>query len=91
MRRSIMPSIRVIVTLVLALTLGVVLPAAAQPLSGPEYIPLMPCRVFDSRNTSPLSGGETTNVTIAGLCGVPPTAVAANLNLTVENPQGSGI
>jgi hypothetical protein len=85
-----MASLAAVVTLVLALTLGLALPVAAQPLSGPEYIPLMPCRVFDSRNSSPLPGGETTNVPIAGLCGVPPTAVAADLNFTIVNPQGIG-
>jgi hypothetical protein len=67
-----MASIRTVMTLVLALTLGLALPGAAQPLSGPEYIPLTPCRVFDSRSGSPLPGGEVTNVTIAGVCGVPP-------------------
>jgi Chaperone of endosialidase len=85
-----MASFAAVVTLVLALTLSLALPGAAQPLSGPEYIPLMPCRVFDSRNSSPLAGGETTNVPIAGLCGVPPTAVAADLNFTIVNPQGIG-
>jgi hypothetical protein len=85
-----MASTRAILTLVLALTLGLALPVAAQPLSGPEFIPLMPCRVFDSRNTSPLPGGEPTNITIAGLCGVPPTAVAAALNFTITEPEGVG-
>jgi hypothetical protein len=50
----------------------------------------MPCRVFDSRNGAPLPGGEPTNITIAGLCGIPPNAVAANLNFTIVNPQGVG-
>jgi Chaperone of endosialidase len=91
MRRPLMASTRVIVTFALAaLTLGLALPAAAQPLSGPEYIPLMPCRVFDSRTSSPLPGGEPTNITIAGLCGVPPNAVAADLNFTIVGPQGIG-
>jgi Chaperone of endosialidase len=85
-----MASIRVSLTLVLALMLGLAVPVTAQPLSGPEYIPLMPCRVFDSRTVSPLPGGEPTNITIAGLCGVPPNAVAADLNFTIVNPQGVG-
>jgi hypothetical protein len=67
-----MASIRLVMTLVLALTLGLALPAAAQPLSGPEYIALTPCRVFDSRSGPPLPGGEVTNVAITGVCGVPP-------------------
>jgi hypothetical protein len=68
-----MVSMRVVVTVVLALTLGIALPAAAQPLSGPEFTPLMPCRVFDSRNGSPLPGGEPTNITIAGFVASRPT------------------
>jgi hypothetical protein len=81
-----MASIRAIVTLVLvALTLGLALPVAAQPLSGPEYIAVTPCRVFDSRPTA-LQGGKITNVPITGVCGVPANAVAADLNFTIVGP-----
>jgi hypothetical protein len=86
-----MASIRAIVTLLLvALTLGLALPVAAQPLSGPEYIPLMPCRVFDSRGGPRLPEREPTNITIGGVCGVPPTAIAAELNFAIVDPQGGG-
>jgi hypothetical protein len=74
----------------LVLTLGLAVSVAAQPISGPEYIPLTPCRVFDSRSGSPLPGGEITNVTITGVCGVPANAVAAALNFTVVGPVGPG-
>jgi Chaperone of endosialidase len=86
-----MASIRVVVTLVVALTLGLALPVAAQPISGPEYIPLTPCRVFDSRSgDNPLPGGEVKNVAIGGVCGVPTGAVAAGLNFTIVDPLNSG-
>jgi hypothetical protein len=85
-----MISIRVILPLVLTLTLGLALPVAAQPLSGPEYIALTPCRVLDSRMGSPLPGGEITNVPITGACGVPVNAVAAALSFTIVGPVAAG-
>ena len=58
-----MGSIRTCVMLfVLALTLSLAATAAAQPLSGPEFIPLAtPCRVLDTRATGHAHPGERAN------------------------------
>ena len=82
----------------LALTLSLATAAAAQPLSGPEYIALAtPCRALDTRLTgTPLSANVPTTIRIGEMttggvdCGVPLTAVAAALNFTITEPQGRG-
>lgn len=64
------------------------LPALAQ--SGPfQYYPLTPCRIVDTRggastNGGPIFNGQTTrNFQVRGLCGVPSTAKAVSLNVTI--------
>ena len=93
-REASMGSMRTGVLLVgLALTLSLATAAAAQPLSGPEYIPLAtPCRALDTRVTgTPLSANVTHHhPDRRGDCGVPATAVAAALNFTITEPQGRG-
>ena len=82
----------------LALTLSLAATAAAQPLSGPEFIPLAtPCRALDTRVTgTPLQANMPRTIQIGGVttggtnCGVPTTAVGAALNFTVTQPQGPG-
>jgi hypothetical protein len=86
-----MAPLRVSLTLLVALTLSLAVSVAAQPVSGPEYIPLTPCRVFDSRSGASLPGGEITNIPITGgTCGVPAGAVAADLNFTIVGPLAAG-
>jgi hypothetical protein len=79
-----MVSIRSGVTLLLALTLSLATSAAAQPLSGPEFIGIEPCRLADTRPGSgfagafgppTLVGGAPRNFPISGQCGIPATAV----------------
>ncbi len=54
-----------------------------------SYYPLTPCRVVDTRNAAGLNGGPaigpntTRGVAIKGYCGVPSTAKAVSLNLTI--------
>ena len=53
----------------LALTLSLATAAAAQPLSGPEYIALAtPCRALDTRLTgTPLAANVPTTIQIGGV------------------------
>ena len=84
--------------LLLALTLSLAAPAAAQPLSGPEFIPLAtPCRALDTRVTGPaLQANVPMTIQIGGVttggtdCGVPTTAAGAALNFTITQAQGAG-
>ena len=83
---------------VLALMLSLATSVAAQPLSGPEFIPLAtPCRALDTRVTgAPLQANVPRTIQIGGVttgganCGVPTTAAGAALNFTVTQPQGAG-
>ncbi len=44
---------------------------------------ITPCRILDTRvNSNPLPAGQTRNVQVAGLCGVPANALAYSLNMT---------
>ena len=64
------------------LTAVVAIPAFAQ--SGPyQYFPLSPCRAADTRSSTPLGSTSTRNFQIRGVCGVPTTAKAVSLNITV--------
>lgn len=78
-----------------AVFLGLAAPAMG---AGPyQYIPVTPCRFVDTREAS-LQGGPgqalTTFVvrtfTAKGRCGIPYTAQALSLNVTVANPTGAG-
>lgn len=71
-----------------ALTLAA---TAAKAQSGPyEFYPLTPCRVVDTRNANSTNGGPSLGLArrdfaIRNNCGVPSTAKAVVLNLTVTN------
>src|SRR5512141_1820044 len=54
---------------------------AAAPM---PYIPAVPCRQYDSRNTTALLDNTPRQVTLSGApCGIPASAVAAAVNITV--------
>jgi len=61
-----------------------------------SYFALNPCRVVDTRNANSVDGGPimagntTRSFTIRGVCGVPSTAKAVSLNLTVANVSAGG-
>ncbi len=65
--------------------------------SASSLFTVTPCRVVDTRLTTgvpvggpSLSSGVPRNLQIAGNCGVPPTAVAVVLNVTITQPGSSG-
>lgn len=62
------------------------------PDPGPaDFYTVAPCRVLDTRNGSgPLASGSTFVFPVAGSCGVPATARAVSLNVTVFAPPASG-
>jgi Chaperone of endosialidase len=95
-----MTSIRACVTLVLlALTLSLAATVTAQPVSGPEFIGIEPCRLADTRpgfgfsgafGPPALVGGAPRNFPIQGQCGIPATATAVAFNFTITQPAGVG-
>ncbi len=60
-----------------------------------DFYAVTPCRVFDSRDPAlggpaPLSAGSTTGVPIASHCGIPPTATAVAVNVTMTASSAPG-
>jgi Calx-beta domain/FG-GAP-like repeat len=60
------------------------------------FFTLVPCRVFDTRNPNGPYGGPsiaantTRNFVLAGQCGIPATARAVSINVTVTGPTAPG-
>jgi PKD repeat protein len=48
-----------------------------------RFVPITPCRSYDTRNTAPIQGGTARDFAISGTCGIPTTAAAYSLNVTV--------
>ncbi len=62
-----------------------------------SFYPLAPCRAFDSRSASgpaaaapALDAGASRVFSIAGRCGIPATATALSVNVTVAEPAAAG-
>jgi hypothetical protein len=73
----------------------------ALPTSPLPFIGIIPCRIADTRTTTipnfpagygppALAGGAPRNFTLTGQCGIPSSAAAVSLNITVTNTQGPG-
>ena len=78
--------------------LSVESPAAIQAGSPLPFISLTPCRVADTRGNGfagaygppALAPGSPRNFTLVGQCGIPVSAGAVSLNITVANTVGPG-
>src|SRR5262245_56884769 len=80
------------VALVVLAGSGVDRALAAGPYS---YFPLTPCRFVDTRDASlqggsPLSSFTAKAFTAKGKCGIPSTAKAVSVNVTIAGPGGAG-
>jgi Tol biopolymer transport system component len=65
----------------------------SSPPSGRDFFTLPPCRLLDTRlpgGGPAIASGETRTLTVNGVCGVPVTARAVTLNVTVVQPSGAG-
>jgi len=52
--------------------------------TGPySFFAITPCRAVDTRGSSPLGQGEQRNFAIRGVCGVPSTAAAVSMNVSI--------
>jgi hypothetical protein len=62
---------------------------AVGPSDPLRFIPVTPCRVADTRRGNPIQGGTHQDFTISGpTCGIPASAAAYSLNVSVA-PRGS--
>jgi hypothetical protein len=83
-----------------AVALGAIaaaVPAQAQTGGPFQYYALTPCRIVDTRGAAGVDGGPALrgnatarNFQIKGTCGVPSTAAAVTINVTVVTPSTSG-
>ena len=59
-----------------------------------SFYTVAPCRLLDTRLSSPLISGSPLTFAVAGIsafaCGIPATAKAISVNVTVVNPTGAG-
>ncbi|HEX9458546.1 MAG TPA: hypothetical protein VGA84_05345 [Thermoanaerobaculia bacterium] len=52
--------------------------------TGPfSFFAITPCRAVDTRGGAPLGSGQTRNFAIRNVCGVPSTAAAVAINVTI--------
>src|SRR5207302_782010 len=63
---------------------------ASGVVAGRSLYVVTPCRIIDTRDSTPLANLATRDVTVAGLCGIPNTAVAVVANITAVAPATSG-
>jgi hypothetical protein len=59
-------------------------------LPGWRYYSLTPCRLYDSRSSTPIPSGIPRTLSATGTCGIPASARALSVNLTVTAPTNGG-
>ncbi|HEX6085126.1 MAG TPA: hypothetical protein VF266_11410 [Thermoanaerobaculia bacterium] len=65
-------------------------PIATRPAGATMLYIVTPCRIVDTRNGAAIAHGETRNVPVAGLCGIPSDAKAVVANVTAVAPATDG-
>ena len=68
---------------------GAVVDVQVEP-PGRDFYTLSPCRLFNTRESWPLASGSEEIFVLKGLCGIPPTAKALAVNVTVTGPTAQG-
>jgi hypothetical protein len=62
----------------------------APPPVPSSFYTVAPCRLADTRTTTPLAGGERRVFPVAGLCNVPLSARSVAVNITATGPTANG-
>ncbi len=63
----------------------------AAPTPAAVFVPIVPCRVLDTRSTGALGSGASVNITIVGgTCGVPAAATSVEASISAVAPAGNG-
>jgi hypothetical protein len=87
---------KLIRSLLLGAGLVMVLSAVAEAAGPYQFFSVTPCRIVDTRRPNGVTGGPSLgnqvvrNFPIGGQCGVPSTAKAAVLNVTIASPTNAG-
>lgn len=64
--------------------------ASWTPSAGTDFYTLEPCRLVDTRTSYPLQSGQSRSFVLSGHCGIPATAKALEVNVTVLGSTGGG-
>lgn len=64
--------------------------APLPPPTASKFYVLTPCRLLDTRSTTPLQSGTTRTFTASGKCGVPAGATSISVNVTAVTPPSTG-
>jgi hypothetical protein len=64
--------------------------AAWTAAAGADFHTVEPCRLVDTRTSYPLQASQSRSFLVAGSCGIPTTARALALNVTVLDATGKG-
>jgi subtilisin-like proprotein convertase family protein len=70
--------------------------SVAVTVAGTSFYTLAPCRIADTRDAAGPRGGPSLltgtsrSFPLAGVCGIPPTAAAVAVNITVVSPASAG-
>jgi PKD repeat protein len=60
------------------------------PGAAESFFTVPPCRIANTLTTTPLTNGVQPTFQVTGLCGIPASAKAVSLNVTVVSPTGPG-
>jgi photosystem II stability/assembly factor-like uncharacterized protein len=61
-----------------------------QAAPGLGFYTVTPCRMLDTRSTGPLVSGVRKSIQLAGICGIPATAISLSVNVTTVGATGLG-
>lgn len=61
------------------------------PVAAEGFFTVPPCRIADTRTTTPLTSGVQRTFQVTGPCGIPASAKAVSFNVTVVSPTGPGL
>ncbi len=74
-----------------ASTAGTATVTVVPPGPATRYYTVTPCRQLDTRSGAPVPSGATLRVPLTqGACGIPATAIAVSVNVTVTEPTAPG-
>jgi hypothetical protein len=55
-----------------------------------DFYTIEPCRILDTRSTTPLVSGISETFTLNGVCGIPASAKTLSVNVTAVDATGAG-
>lgn len=77
-------NMRTIYRFILLTIVGILGTISASAQTGPlQFYTVAPCRVFDTRDSTPLGQSVARDFAVRGHCGIPTSAKAVSINITV--------